>query len=208
MQQNKLAADSLAAVEIEGLTRSSFILKGAIVAGSVYGAAAVGPYVKTALAQTGGGDVEILNFALTLEYLEAAFYDKGADVRLNGEVMSVAREIGANEREHVEALSSTINDLGGTPAKEPMFRFPVTNQKSFLELAQTLEDTGVSAYNGAAPGIESMEVLSAAGSIVQVEARHAARIRMINGVAVAPVAFDKPLDQAAVLKAVMPLIKA
>jgi len=208
MYQNKLAADSLAAVEIEGLTRSSFILKGAIVAGSVYGAAAVGPFVKTALAQTGGGDVEILNFALTLEYLEAAFYVEGAGLGLSGEVMSVAREIGANEQEHVEALSSTITDLGGTPAKKPTFMFPVTDQKSFLELAQTLEDTGVSAYNGAAPGIESKEVLSAAGSIVQIEARHAARIRMINGVAVAPVAFDEALEKAAVLKAVMPLIKA
>ncbi len=208
MQQEKLAADSLAAVEIEGLTRSSFILKGAIVAGSVYGAAAVGPFVKTALAQTGGGDVEILNFALTLEYLEAAFYVKGATLGLSGEVMSVAREIGANEQEHVEALSSTITDLGGTPAKKPTFMFPVTNQKSFLRLAQTLEDTGVSAYNGAAPGIESMEVLSAAGSIVQVEARHAARIRMINGNPVAPVAFDKSLDMAAVLAAVKPLIRA
>lgn len=206
MHQNKLAADQLAAVEIEGLTRSSFILKGALVAGSVYGATAVGPFVKTALAQ--GGDVEILNFALTLEYLEAEFYVKGVALGLSGEVLTVAREIGANEQEHVEALSSTISDLGGTPAKKPTFAFPIKDQKSFLALAQTLEDTGVSAYNGAAPGIQSMEVLSAAGSIVQIEARHAARIRLINKVPPAPVAFDEALEKAAVLKAVMPLIKA
>jgi len=206
MHQNTLAADQLAAVEIEGLTRSSFILKGALVAGSVYGATAVGPFVKTALAQ--GGDVEILNFALTLEYLEAAFYVKGVALGLSGEVLTVAREIGANEQEHVEALSSTISDLGGTPAKKPTFEFPIKDQKSFLALAQTLEDTGVSAYNGAAPGIQSMEVLSAAGSIVQIEARHAARIRLINKVPPAPVAFDEALEKAAVLKAVMPLIKA
>lgn len=206
MHQNKLAADQLAAVEIEGLTRSSFILKGALVAGSVYGATAVGPFVKTALAQ--GGDVEILNFALTLEYLEAEFYVKGVALGLSGEVLTVAREIGANEQEHVEALSSTISDLGGTPAKKPTFAFPIKDQKSFLALAQTLEDTGVSAYNGAAPGIQSMEVLSAAGSIVQIEARHAARIRLINKKPPAPVAFDEALEKAAVLKAVMPLIKA
>jgi len=206
MHQNTLAADQLAAVEIEGLTRSSFILKGALVAGSVYGATAVGPFVKTALAQ--GGDVEILNFALTLEYLEAAFYVKGVALGLSGEVLTVAREIGANEQEHVEALSSTISDLGGTPATKPTFEFPIKDQKSFLALAQTLEDTGVSAYNGAAPGIQSMEVLSAAGSIVQIEARHAARIRLINKVPPAPVAFDEALEKAAVLKAVMPLIKA
>ncbi len=206
MHQNTLAADQLAAVEIEGLTRSSFILKGALVAGSVYGATAVGPFVKTALAQ--GGDVEILNFALTLEYLEAEFYVKGVALGLSGEVLTVAREIGANEQEHVEALSSTISDLGGTPAKKPTFAFPIKDQKSFLALAQTLEDTGVSAYNGAAPGIQSMEVLSAAGSIAQIEARHAARIRLINKVPPAPVAFDEALEKAAVLKAVMPLIKA
>lgn len=206
MHQNKLAADQLAAVEIEGLTRSSFILKGTLVAGSVYGATAVGPFVKTALAQ--GGDVEILNYALTLEYLEAEFYVKGVALGLSGEVLTVAREIGANEQEHVEALSSTISGLGGTPAKKPTFAFPIKDQKSFLALAQTLEDTGVSAYNGAAPGIQSMEVLSAAGSIVQIEARHAARIRLINKKPPAPVAFDEALEKAAVLKAVMPLIKA
>lgn len=205
MHGDKLAADQLAAVEIDGLTRSSFILKGALVAGSVYGATAVGPFVKTALAQ-GGGDVEILNFALTLEYLEADFYDKGMGLGLSGEIMPVAEEIGANEQEHVEALSSTITDLGGTPVDKPTFSFPVRNQQQFLELAQTLEDTGVSAYNGAGPGIQSMEVLSAAGSIVQVEARHAARIRGLNGAPAAPVAFDKSLEKPAVLAAVAPFI--
>ncbi|MBA2361159.1 MAG: ferritin-like domain-containing protein [Actinobacteria bacterium] len=208
MNQDTLAADTLAAVEFDELTRSSFILKGALVAGSVYGAAAVGPFVKTALAQTGGGDVEILNFALTLEYLETAFYVKGQTLDLSSEVMSVAKELADHEQQHVDALKATIEKLGGTPAAKPAFTFPITDQASFLKLAQTLEDTGVSAYNGAAPGIESKEVLGAAGSIVQIEARHAARIRLLNKVNPAPDAFDKALEKAAVLTAVKPLIKA
>ena len=86
--------------------------------------------------------------------------------------------------------------------------FPITDLASFLELAQTLEDTGVSAYNGAAPAIESKEVLGAAGSIVQIEARHAAAIRFVNKVSTAPDAFDEALEMQAVLDAVKPFIAA
>jgi hypothetical protein len=82
------------------------------------------------------------------------------------------------------------------------------NEKSFLTLAQTFEDTGVSAYNGAAPSIESPEVLGAAGSIVQVEARHAAAIRLLNGQPITDGGFDKSLDMQAVLKAVQPFVKS
>ena len=89
---------------------------------------------------------------------------------------------------------------------EPKFDFPYSDTAGFLKLAQTFEDTGVSAYNGAAPAIKSKEVLGAAGSIVQVEARHAAAIRLQNGEEPAPDAFDPPLDEAQVLKAVEPFI--
>ena len=81
------------------------------------------------------------------------------------------------------------------------------SQKDFEKLAITLEDTGVSAYNGAAPMIESKEVLGAAGSIVQVEAKHAAALRFLGGMDPTLGPFDQPLDKAAVLKAVKPLIK-
>ena len=90
---------------------------------------------------------------------------------------------------------------------KPTFTFPMTDQKSFLKLAQTLEDTGVGAYNGAGPAIKNKDILAAAGSIVQVEARHAAAIRILNGMAPAPEAFDKPLDVPTVTKAITPLIK-
>ena len=89
---------------------------------------------------------------------------------------------------------------------EPKFDFSYSDTASFLKLAQTFEDTGVSAYNGAGPAIKSKEVLGAAGSIVQVEARHAAAIRLQNMQEPAPDAFDPALDEAQVLKAVEPFI--
>ena len=86
--------------------------------------------------------------------------------------------------------------------------FPVTNQASFLKLAYVLENTGVGAYNGAGPSLTNKQLLAAAGSIVQVEARHAAAIALLTGAKITPNgAFDKPLSKAAVLKAAGPLIK-
>lgn len=201
------AADP-AAIEIEGITRSAFIVKGALVTGSVYGALAIGPFVTQALAASGGGDVAVLNFALTLEYLEAAFYEKALTLKLDSKTKQLARLLGAHEAAHVGALTQTIRKLGGKPVPKPAFSFPISDQASFLKLAQVLEDTGVGAYNGAAPAIKSKAVLAAAGSIVQVEARHAAAIRLANGVLPAPAAFDQALTKGQVLPKVKPLIKA
>jgi Ferritin-like domain len=211
MSQQKLAAPELAAIDVQGVSRQAFVMRGAIAAGSVYGLATVGPFVREALAQEGGGDVEILNFALTLEYLEAAFYTQGLKQvsGLSADIRSLATEIRDNENEHVDALAQTIKDLGGQPVKAPGVDFggAFASQKAFLELAQTFEDTGVSAYNGAAPMIMSPDVLGAAGSIVQVEARHAAAIRSLNGQPIADSGFDKPLEMQAVLDAVKPFVK-
>jgi rubrerythrin len=188
------------------------MVRGALAAGAVDGAGAVGPIVKQAIAQGGGGDVEILNFALTLEYLETAYYTQALKQvgGLPGNVKSLATEIRDNEAEHVDALTQTIEDLGGTPVKAPGVDFgnAFASQQSFLALAQTLEDTGVSAYNGAAPAIESTEVLAAAGSIVQVEARHAAAIRSLNGAPISDGGFDKTLEMQQVLDAVEPFVKS
>ncbi len=198
-------------IDVQGVTREAFIVRGAVTAGAVYGLGAVSPFVREALAQEDGGDVDILNFALTLEYLEAAFYTQGLKrvSGLSGEVKSLATEIRDNENEHVDALTMTIQDLGGTPVKAPGVDFgdAFSSQKAFLELAQTFEDTGVSAYNGAAPMIQAPDVLGAAGSIVQVEARHAAAIRSLNGRPIADSGFDKPLEMQAVLDAVDPFVK-
>ena len=211
MSSEKLMTPELAAIDVKGMTRQSFMVRGAVTAGAVYGLGAVTPFVSQAIAQDGGGDVDILNFALTLEYLEAAFYDQALmKVNLRGDVKSLATTIRDNENEHVTALIGTIKKLGGKPVAAPGVDFgnAFKNQKSFLKLAQTFEDTGVSAYNGAAPAIESDEVLAAAGSIVQIEARHAAAIRLLNGRQPTAGAFDKALDMQQVLDAVKPFVKS
>ena len=198
----------LETVRVESMSRHALLLRGALAAGAVYGATMVSPLVRRAFAQSDMDDVDILTFALTLEYLETAFYEEGAKLDLGGEVRSQAKRFGAEEAEHVDALTATIKELGGTPAKMPSFDFGVTDQASFLKLAVTLEDTGVGAYNGAGPAIKSKEILAAAGSIVQVEARHAAAIRLLVDEDPAPDQFDPALTTAEVNKAVEPLIRS
>jgi hypothetical protein len=209
MTNTQPESPELGAVEIHGITRSSFILRGAVAAGAVYGAGAVAPFVSNALAATAASDIDILNFALTLEYLETNFYQvKGKAVGLSGEAKSLATLFGSEEHEHVGALTEAIKNGGGTPAKMPKFDFPVTDEKSFLKLAYTLENVGVGAYNGAGPSLTNPQLLAAAGSIVQVEARHAASIALLTGGMITPSgAFDAALSKAAVLKAAGPLIK-
>jgi Ferritin-like domain len=212
MSHEELAHPELAGVEViedsGDLSRSDVILKGALAAGAVYGTFMVGPYVRKALAMgSGNTDVDILNFALTLEYLESTFYKEAKTrAKASGEVKKLIALLAEDEKQHVEALTATIKSLGGKPVAEPKFEFPYDDTAGFLKLAQTFEDTGVSAYNGAGPMIKSKEVLGAAGSIVQVEARHAAAIRLQNKEEPAPEAFDPSLTEAQVLKAVEPFI--
>jgi rubrerythrin len=212
MTQQELAHPELAGVEVidpsgGDLSRSEVILKGALAAGAVYGLGMVTPFVRKALAMSEGGDVGILNFALTLEYLESTFYDEAKTrAGAKGELKSLISLLADDEKQHVEALTATIKQLGGKPVAEPKFDFAYDDTAGFLKLAQTFEDTGVSAYNGAAPSIKSKDVLASAGAIVQVEARHAAAIRLQNKQEPSPEAFDAPLDEAKVLKAVEPFI--
>jgi serine-rich repeat adhesion-like glycoprotein len=211
MSNEQLVHPELAAVQVEedsgDLSRSEMILKGALAAGAVYGTFMVGPFVRKAFAMSGSSDVDIVNFALTLEYLESTFYAEAAKrAGAKGELKQLIALIGKDEQQHVEALTGTVKKLGGKPVKEPKFNFEYSDTAGFLELARTFEDTGVSAYNGAAPMIKSKEVLGAAGSIVQVEARHAAAIRLQNKEEPAPAAFDPALEEAQVLKAVEPFI--
>ncbi len=210
MKHPEPASPELAAIEVHGVTRASFILRGALTAGAAFGAAAVGPYVSNALATTASGDIDILNFALTLEYLETNFYKhKALTVGLSGEAKTLAASFAHDEQKHVDALITAIKAAGGTPVKKPTFVFPVTDQASFLKLAYVLENTGVGAYNGAGPSLKNKAYLAAAGSIVQVEARHAAAIGVLTSQPVTPNGgFDKPLTKAQVLKAAGPLIKA
>jgi rubrerythrin len=209
MNNENLAVPELATVEIQGHTRAAFILRGAMAAGAVYGLGAVSPFVGQALAQ-GGGDADIVNFALTLEYLESAFYTQAVKrvPGLSGKTLDLAKELRDDENQHVSALIAAVKQLGGTPVKAPGVDFGAAfkSKDAFLKTANVFEDTGVSAYNGAAPSIQSGAILGAAGSIVQVEARHASLIRLQRGAPPAPLAFDKASTKQQVLTAVKPFI--
>jgi rubrerythrin len=207
MNETNYGSPELAAIEVHGMSRGAFIVRGALATGALYGATAAGSFVTNAFAQ-GGGDVDILNFALTLEYLEAAFYEEAlSKAGLSGEVKTLAQEIGDHEKQHVEALTGAIKSAGGKPVKAPQVAFPLSNQAGFLKLAETFEDTGVAAYNGAAPMIKSKEVLGAAGSIVQVEARHAGALRELAGQDPAPAAFDKGVSPDITTRRIQPFLK-
>jgi rubrerythrin len=167
--------------------------------------------VRKAFASGSTGDIDILNYALTLEYLEAAFYEGAAKTPgLSKEVAGYVKTFGDEEQQHVEALMTTIKDMGGTPVKAPSVDFgdAFTSADKLIPLAITFEDTGVSAYNGAAPMLESKDLLATAGGIVQVEARHAATIRLAAGENPAPEAFDPSMTMDEVLKAVQPFVQS
>jgi rubrerythrin len=212
MVSSRLVAPELATIKVQGVTREAFLIRATLAAGATYGALSATPFITKALAQEEVDDVAILNFALTLEYLETEFYKQGVSEvsGLSKEDKRLAEKLRDDEQEHVDFLKSAVEDADGTPAKKPTFDFggAFADRAAFLKTANTLEDTGVSAYNGAGPLIDSVEILGAAGSIVQIEARHAALIRLTRGVAPAPLAFDKASDMDAVLKAIGPFIKS
>jgi rubrerythrin len=158
--------------------------------------------------QFGKGDIGILNYALTLEYLETVFYEEVVKSGLfKGEELAVLKKFGAEEKQHVEALSGTVKKLGGKPAPMPKTEFPLKDAKSVAELAGTVENLGAAAYLGQAANIKSPEVLAAALSIHSVEARHAATLNTLLGLSITPDgAFGKPADVASVLKSVEPFI--
>ena len=215
MRKQDLVHPELAAVQVHGMSREAFLARATLAAGAVYGLGAVGPFVGKALAesatgQEATGDLTILNFALLLEHLEAVFYDQARRrVSLDSEARALTEELALNEGAHVSALMTVIGTLGGKPVDEPVVDFgnAFSSQAAYLKLAQTFEDTGVSAYNGAGPQLESKEALAAAGTIVQVEGRHAALIRMMRGEEAAPKAFDDELTIPQVRTRVAPFLK-
>ncbi|HET6448691.1 MAG TPA: ferritin-like domain-containing protein [Conexibacter sp.] len=206
-----------AGARVDPITRASFLRRaGAILGGgaaaaivlpNLSGLAGGGPAVAAA-ASSGTTDVDILNYALTLEYLEAAFYaealKKGA---LRGELQQFAKVVANHERQHVQALQGA---LGSKAVKRPSFDFKGTTSSpgTFASTAQTLEDTGVEAYQGQATNISSRRVLAAAISIHPVEARHAAWVASImskggtSPASPAPDAFNPAADMQQVLAAV------
>lgn len=154
-------------------------------------------------------DLDILNFALTLEHLEAEFYKMAVDSgQLSGQTLTILTDVRDHEIAHVDKLTSVITQLGGTPAeKEDSYNFgDMGSQDAILETAQTLEETGVGAYTGAAALLDNKDLLAAAASIEQVEARHAAAVRFLRNQPVAPDAYGIVLTVAEVQERVAPII--
>jgi hypothetical protein len=172
-----------------GLTRADLLIRGLAL-----GAGFSGLSVARAFADV-RDDLALLNFLLGVEYVQAALYrDALKDVPgMSNGVARLARELRDHEIAHVDALRATISDAGGRPANRPSTTFggELRTEARFLKVANTLEDTAVSAYNGTAPQFESKELVAAAASIVQVEARHSALIREARGKPPAPLGFDK-----------------
>jgi hypothetical protein len=189
-----------------GHTRKAFLISSVLAAG----AAAAGPLVTRAFAAPQTTDIGILDFALTLEQLEAAFYAAAAGGSLlTGEARTFAKEFSAIEDGHAEALSAALENLGAEPAEAPEFDWgsAMQSQASFVKRAAQLEDTVVSALNGAGPMIQDKELLTVVGSIAQVDARQAALLRPLAGQPPTVAAFDQTLTQPQALDAIAPYVQ-
>ena len=156
--------------------------------------------------QFGAGDIGVLNYALTLEYLEAEFYQKGIAANILGDDAKYITPIAAHEAAHVAALTATLTKLGATPVTKPNFVFPpttFTDKATFVKTAVTFEETGVKAYHGQVPLIKDGAILGAAASIAGVESRHAA---VLNYLAQMP-PVPNPVEQHATMDETLAAIK-
>lgn len=186
-------------------------------AGLLAGAAAT---VGRAQAQTTptptATDLNVLNFALTLEHLEAAFYTQGlgrfsaadfqnsalARVLGTGVVNGVYTNLGRirdHEVAHVEALRTAIRGLGGTPVEPCTYNFTYANPDQFLQVAATLEETGVMAYDGAIAMLSLAALKTAGATIATVEGRHAAYLQLL----ISNIPFPKAFDEAKTMQEIL-----
>ncbi|MDQ2900205.1 MAG: ferritin-like domain-containing protein [Acidobacteriota bacterium] len=208
-------------IENNPSSRRGFLEKTLLSAGSlaaVGGIMAVG--ASNADAQNAPTDLEILNYALTLEHLEATFYRQGLDQFGDGDfiggnytnnftldpsqglalgVHDFFRAIRDHERTHVDTLVQVIRSLGGTPVGPRRYNFGYSNVDQFIAVAQALENTGVMAYDGAIALIRADALKTAAATIATVEARHASFLNLLNGSSPFPAPFDTPKSMAQIL---------
>jgi rubrerythrin len=196
-----------AAEAVAGHNRADFLRRAGLAAGgSLLASGLIGGFAGRAVAaapaaapsQAPASDVAILKYALTLEYLEAAFYKEAvASGRLHGDVGAFARKVARDEATHVAALRKA---LGSAAQASPKFDFHGTtrSRSKFLQTSYALENTGVSAYLGQAGNIKTPSILLTAASIVTVEARHSGAVGQLLGRNISPSgAFDggKTMDQ-------------
>jgi hypothetical protein len=204
-------AETAEEVSVSSATRGAFLKKAGLGAGMLVGGSAFAGALPAIArgATTPASDIAILNFALTLEYLEAAFYAEAvANGKLTGETRRFANVVAQHEATHVKTLKAV---LASKAVAQPTFDFRGTtaDQGKFEATADVLENTGVHAYLGQAGNIKTKAVLMAAASILPVEARHASWIRDIrfsggttSPTTPAPAAFEEGYSRAKILAAV------
>jgi rubrerythrin len=157
------------------------------------------------------GDMEIVQYALTLEHLETDFYNAVIDAGVIKDMAlaETAKMIRDNEQEHVDALTGTLKQLGGKPQR-PKTTFDAVLEGGpdmVLKTAAEVENLGAAAYLGQAGRIKSKEILAAALAIHSVEGRHAAALNSVVGKTIVPDgAFAKPASMAEVLPKVKPFL--
>jgi hypothetical protein len=197
-----------------GLQRRSFLKMAGVVgvgagfvAGGLLGAPAAGAASAAAI---DASDLDILNYALTLEYLESDFYAQGLQAGLlSDRELELVTPIGDHERQHVAAVTEAVTAFGGTPVAKPTITYPAgtfDSRVSFLTTASQFEELGVTAYHGQVPLIKDADVLLSAASIAGVESRHAAVIASLLGGNPFPNPIEKNASMDQVLAAVSPLV--
>ncbi|MDQ3227200.1 MAG: ferritin-like domain-containing protein [Chloroflexota bacterium] len=166
---------------------------------------------RFASAQAFASDIDVLNYALTLEHLEATFYREGLETfgadDFDSGIFDNLALIRDHEAAHVALLTDTVAQLGGTPVTELTYDFGYGDDPAaFLGVAQALENTGVQAYDGAGQFLTDPELVTAAGGIVAVEARHASYLNDLNDDVPFPAAFEMPLSPEEVLDIATPFV--
>lgn len=172
------------------LTRADAIVRGALAVAGVYGAGAMTGFLGRALAAS-GSDLAALAVMLKFEHVEVALFE-GAKRRLrpSGELRDLLLLLEQEERDHLETLAGEARKLGGKPPGALEYAFAYRTVYEFLRIALEIEDAIIAAYNGAIPTLGSAELVALTGSVVQVEGRHAAALRLQRGDPPAPKALD------------------
>lgn len=170
---------------------------------------------NAAAAAAGLTDIDILQFALTLEHLESEFYRQGfaqfpADqftaLGLTAQEISDLTNIGKTEEAHVVLLQGAIAQAGTQPVQACQYNFGFTDAAGMVATAAVLENVGVSAYLGAGPLVSDPGILTTAATILTVEARHQSFIRAASKIVAVPQAFDTPLSAKQVFSLAAPFI--
>ena len=195
---------------IKPISRRKFL--GASAMAAVSAAIAMSPSASRVAFATSNNqassDLDILNYALTLEHLESYAYKLAVGSGLlSGAALTYFQQFGAHEATHVTTLSDTITKLGGTPvAAQSSYNFPAfKSQSDVLTYFQTVEELGAAAYLGQAPRIQNPDLLTAAVSIHNVEGQHAAILSDLIGVTPSPT-FGVPKTMEQVLAVVTPIL--